>query len=471
MEDFLLNHAEKHPVSFHMPGHKGAAFYKRFGHGAFLKDFLDYDVTEIEGADNLFQREGIIADLAGKYGRLYGVKASIPLINGTSCGLIAAILATVPRGGKLILARNCHKSVFNALTLGGIQPVYARPELCREWAISGEIRPEEIERLLNEHPDAAAVILPSPNYYGICSNIQQIAQVVHRFGKVLIVDQAHGAHLEFFHQFNKGKKRGSAEMDDLDFPLNAERSGADIVVNSIHKTLGSMTQSAVLNLCTDRATEEQLEEWLQMLESTSPSYILMTSLDINARILDDHGPLLFQEWQENLDWFYREARKIHGLRLMELPGLDRTKLNLDLSQRGYTGRMLEVALIEEYGIYPELNTGNILMAMTGIGNVREDYRRLLEALRELTGMEKGPLAGRGSTDSLDGEGQGRFDRLMAQEGKTCLRSVIPYPPGIPLICPGEAVSRHQLDELAGCLKNGEKVLGLTKEGLIKVQEG
>ena len=471
MENFLLKHAGKKPVSFHMPGHKGSSLYKRFGHESFLKDFLDYDVTEIEGADNLFQREGIIADLAEKYRRLYGVQASIPLINGTSCGLIAAILAAVPRGGKLILARNCHKSVFNALTLGGIQPVYARPVLSSSWGISGEVAPEEIERLLRDHPDASAVILPSPNYYGICSDIPRIADVVRRFGKVLIVDQAHGAHLEFFHQFVESEGVAAERAGNSSFPLNAERSGADIVVNSIHKTLGSMTQSALLNLCSERVDQELLEEWLQMLESTSPSYILMTSLDINARILEDHGSLLFQEWQGNLDWFYSHAREIPGLRIMEAPGLDRTKLNLDMSDRGYNGRALEEALIEGYHIYPELNTGNILMAMTGIGNTREDYSRLLEALRELAEREKEPSSPKASSDSRNPGLEGRFAGLMAQEGKTCLRSVIPYPPGIPLICPGETITEEQLRELITCLVNGEKVLGLTNQGLIKVVEG
>ena len=151
--------------------------------------------------------------------------------------------------------------------------------------------------------------------------------------------------------------------------------------------------------------------------------------------------------------------------------MDRTKLNLDLSDRGYTGRALEEALIERYGIYPELNTGNILMAMTGIGNTREDYGRLLAALRELAEREKEPSFPKDSSDSGNPDLEDRFAALMAQEGKTCLRSVIPYPPGIPLICPGEVVSRTQLEELTGCLWNGEKVLGLTNQGLIKVVEG
>ena len=475
MENFLLKHAGKKPVSFHMPGHKGSDLYKRFGHEKFLQDFLDYDITEIEGADNLFQREGILAELAEKYRRLYGVQASIPLINGTSCGLIAAILASVPRGGKLILARNCHKSVFNALTLGEIRPVYARPVLSPEWGISGEVGPEEIERLLTEHPDASAVILPSPNYYGICSDIRRIGEVVHRLGKVLIVDQAHGAHLELFHRFADSgtdpKERDAADRKHPGFPLNAERAGADIVVNSTHKTLGSMTQTAVLNICSSRIDREQLEECLQMMESTSPSYILMASLDINARILEDFGPLLFQEWQENLDWFYSQAREIPGLRIMDVPDLDRTKLNLDLSDRGYTGRMLEVALMEAYGIYPELNTGNILMAMTGIGNSREDYQKMLEALRELSEKATGISSEKDSSYAKGRREAKEFTGLMDQEGQVCLRSVIPYPPGIPLICPEEIITGEKIRELTACLMNGEKVLGLTKEGRIKVKEG
>src|SRR5665647_1872789 len=238
IEEFVLEHAAEKPVSFHMPGHKGSGFYKRFGYVDFMNNFFDYDITEIEGADNLFQREGIIKAVSEKYARLYGVKQSFLLINGTSCGLISAILATVPKGKKIVMARNSHKSVFNALNLAGIEPIYAYPELIEDWKISGAITSFEIEEILRRNPDAEAVILPSPNYYGICSDIEEISEIVHKFGKILIVDQAHGAHLNFFNHY---KIEG--------FPLAAERAGADIVVNSTHKTLASLTQSAVLNVC------------------------------------------------------------------------------------------------------------------------------------------------------------------------------------------------------------------------------
>ena len=237
-----------------------------------MRNIADYDITEIPGADNLFQTEGIIEETADKYADLYDVEKSYLLINGTSSGLIASILATVPKGGKLIMARNCHKSVFNALTLGDIAPVYAYPDVIFQYGISGALSPEEIEMLLHNHPDASAVILPSPNYYGICSDIKAIAEVVHKYGKVLIVDQAHGAHLKFFSSF--GLRRpvislpGGGKVASVDvrrgaeaqaeyyrnhgtgqslgekgwkwgMPLPAEECGADIVVNSIHKTLSS----------------------------------------------------------------------------------------------------------------------------------------------------------------------------------------------------------------------------------------
>lgn len=443
MEKFLREHASKKPVSFHMPGHKGSGFYKRFGHEDFLDHFFDYDITEIEGADNLFQREGIIKAVSEKYARLYGAKQSFLLINGTSCGLISAILATVPKGKKIIMARNSHKSVFNALNLAGIEPIYAYPELIEDWKISGPITPLEIEEKLIQNTDAEAVILPSPNYYGICSDIEAISEIVHKFGKILIVDQAHGAHLNFFNNY---------QMEG--FPLAAERAGADIVVNSTHKTLASLTQSAVLNVCSERIDIDLLEDKLQMMESTSPSYILMCSLDINGSILEEHGEKLIKEWNEHLKYFYEQSREIDGLRVMENPkGLDKTKINIDMSEKGYSGRKLEKALAEQYGIYAELNTGNLLMCMTGIGNVREDYQALLKALKDLSNQ---PIE---VSDNIEKPDIPKL-KLLEAEGKVCLKAVIPYPPGIPLVCPGEIITKTHIEELYGILINGEKVLGL-----------
>lgn len=461
---FLLDHAGERPVSFHMPGHKGSDVYKRYGYDAFINNFIDCDITEIPGADNLFQTEGIIRETAEKYRRLYDVKKSYLLINGTSGGLIAAILASVPAGKKLVMARNCHKSVFNALTLGGIEPVYAYPSMVEEYGISGPVEPEEVARCLDENPEAEAVILPSPNYYGICSDIKAIADEVHARGKVLIVDQAHGAHLKFM----PGE------------PLAAEECGADIVVNSTHKTLCSFTQSAVLNYNSDRVEQYVLEDKLQAIQSTSPSYLLMASLDINADILENHGDELFTAWQTNIERFYAKAAAVSGLKLMEVPGaMDKTKINIDMSRYGIDGSELEEVLMEK-GIYSELVTGDILMCMTGIGNTESDFERLLEALEDIAKRSEVKAEG-GGQFSEDGAAlwmkkralhklpeKKQQLRLDESEGLICASSIIPYPPGIPFVCPGEVIGREEIEYIKLLRGRGEKVIGVDENMCVVV---
>ncbi|MCQ2545278.1 MAG: hypothetical protein MJ144_02470 [Clostridia bacterium] len=479
--DFLIEHASKDPVSFHMPGHKGKALYQKCGYGEFLERFIDCDITEIIGADNLFQTEGIIAETMGKYRELYDAKASYLLVNGTSGGIIASILACAGKssdgsdGGKLIMARNCHKSVFNAMTLGGIQPVYAYPSVVEEYGIAGPVEAEEISRLLDENPEAGAVILPSPNYYGICSDVEAISEEVHRRGKVLIIDQAHGAHLKFF----EGRK-GSTAM-----PKSAESCGADIVINSTHKTLASLTQSAVLNVMSDRVDLRVLEDKLQAIESTSPSYILMASLDINADIIKKHGCELMEKWQENLEYFYRKADRIEGLKIMKNSGLDFTKINLDMSACGLDGGQLEQELLK-YEIYGELVTGNILMCMSGIGNTQKDFDRLLGALAEIaekkslisdevnqpeaqtTAQETGSFLWTKKRTMHNMPEHKKLVKIEDAEGCFCAASIIPYPPGIPLICPGEEIGREEIEYVKELRARGEKVMGIDGEDRIVV---
>lgn len=460
IRSFLRKHEEKQTVSFHMPGHKGKALYENLGYGDFLQGFLNWDVTEIPGADNLFQAEGIIRDTAQRYARLYHVDKSYLLINGTSGGLIAAIMAAVPGGKKLLMARNCHKAVFNGLLIAGGEPVYVYPE---SGEVAGPIKPEEVDRLLRENPDVEAVLLPSPNYYGICSDIEAIAEVTHRAGKILIVDQAHGAHLQFFHDFGEGEE----------MPPSAESCGADIVVNSIHKTLTSMTQSAVLNLQGDRVDRYLLEDKLQMIQSTSPSYILMTSLDINGDIIEKHGREIFRRWRRNLDNFYEGAKAIKGLRLPKWPLHDFTKINMDM---GISGALLENLLIEK-GIYTELHTGNILMAMTGIGNTEEDYDQLLDVLKniddELSIGNRRWGAEEKELHSMEREvfpipAEKEYVPLEESPGRVCAGSVIPYPPGIPYICPGEKFFREDILHIQKLRSTGEKVIGVNELGQVLV---
>lgn len=465
MIDFLLKHAAQNPVSYHMPGHKGAGLYRRLGYEAWLDNFMDCDITEIPGADNLFQAEDIIKDIQDRYAGLYDAYRSYLLVNGTSGGLIASILACIPPGGKLIMARNCHKSVFNALTLGNIRPVYMHTQIDENYGITGEVKVEEVKTLLDENPDAYAVILPSPNYYGICSDIKNIAETVHKAGKILIVDQAHGAHLHFFHKFGAGKG----------MPLSAEQSDADIVVGSTHKTLASFTQSAVLNLCSDRVDRYALEDKLQAIQTTSPSYILMASLDINAEILENHGAALIREWKDNINMFYGRAAKIPGLHIINAGNMDNTKINLDMGAYGITGGQLEQLLIVK-GIYPELNTGNILMCMTGIGNTTDDFNKLINALEEITVEHKLVTNNKKCSGILiptTGKmhpvpDKKEYISLEDATGRICAGSIIPYPPGIPFVCPGEEISGETCRYIKHLREAGEKVIGVNDKGQVLV---
>jgi len=465
VHDFLADYVKKDTVSFHMPGHKGSQLYRRLGYHKFLDRFMDFDITEIAGADNLFQTEGVIKGVQDRYARLYDCKKSYLLINGSSGGNIAAILSSVNRGKQLIMARNCHKSVFNALTLGGIRPVYAYPEMIAEFGISGAVSPEEIERLIMENPEAEAVMITSPNYYGICSDTQAIAEIAHRYGKPLIVDEAHGAHLHFSEAL----------------PPSAIQSGADLVINSTHKTLASLTQSAVLHYNTDLVDQYILEDKLQSIQSTSPSYILMTSLDIAADILENQRHELMSEWTENLKEFYGRIDGIPGIRSMgKIKGLDWTKINLSMGELGVTGAQLDQILLKDYNIYIELFTGDWIMAMSGIGNTKSDYDRLADALEEISRKagKSGAGAGAksGSSALIPPKQAVMFEiptakkrvRLTESEGLICGSSIIPYPPGIPLLCPGERIEADAIAYVQAMRDMGEKVIGVNEFGEIIV---
>ena len=455
IKDFLLQHEKEDPVSFHMPGHKGSRIFRENGYEDFLNKLVDLDITEISGADNLFQAEGIIKETMERYASSYDAQKSYLLTNGSSAGIIASMLASVKEGGSIVVARNCHKSVFNGLELGRINPVYAYPKVVEEYGIAGEVTPEEIARCLDNNPEAEAVILPSPNYYGIASDIEKITEEVHQRGKILIVDQAHGAHLKMFSKLGVGN-----------LPKSAEEQGADLVINSIHKTLCSFTQSALLNVMTDSVKLELIEDELQKLESSSPSYMLMAGLDVNIDMLERHGEELLGKWNSNLEYFYEEARKIDGLNILKPDNFDYTKINIDM---GISGARLEKMLMER-GVYPELVSGNILMCMSGIGNVKEDYARLLEALKDIS--EKVNKVNKSCEKKLAYFKKLKMDKVPKESewirideaaGRVCAKSVTPYPPGIPIVCPGEILDNELLEYAKELRVRGEKLIGIDDE--------
>ena len=515
--NFLESYRNRESVSFHMPGHKNGKIFKRLGYAQEEILNLQFDITEIEGADNLFEPEGIIRETMDKFKKIYESRESFLLINGSSAGLIASLLATVPLGGKVIVARNSHKSVFNAIELGEMKPVYVYPEKYRDYDIPGEITANSIRKALEENPDASAVILASPNYYGITSKISEISKIVHEYGATLMVDQAHGAHLKFFKP-----------------ELAAENSGADIVVVSTHKTLSSFTQSAVLNVYGNNVNISSIASKLEIIQSTSPSYLLMNSLDLCADIIDQNGKELFAEWRSAIDDFKRTAIWIKGfLFMMDDSHLDDTKINLDATFLGLNGKELAEEL-EKRNIYPELYDGPICMCMTGIGNDRDDYLKLLTAMQEISNERIDAAMEREKQAEIEKDREGEEishlaqiamfaleegDKLTLDEierklsvlfgedenhqnenqvpwgsvlhaqninwqelsksavetvslgdagGRRAASSLSPYPPGVPLVAKGEYIAKNVVDTLLQMKSDGRKIVGLRENDTVLV---
>ncbi len=486
--EFLRKHAEKNSISFHMPGHKAGNIFKRYGYCDQLNNLAMIDITEIDGADNLFQPESIISKTMEKYRELYESNSSHLLVNGSSSGIIAAILAICDEGDSILVARNSHKSIFAALALGKINPVYIHPTLMEEWGVAGQISPSEVAKMLDENEKIKAVILPSPNYYGILSPISEIADEVHKRDKVLIVDQAHGAHLKFFDSYCMRTQSSSSNLlyhanNANSYVLRAaENQGADIIINSIHKTLASFTQSAVVNIMSDRVDKYKFMEKMQLMQSTSPSYLLMASLDINADILTEYKETIIADWHSNLEYFYGEIVKIDGIRCMIHTALDDTKINIDASGSGINGRELSQLLIDR-NIYPEMVTQNIVTFMTGIGNERGDYEALISVLSEIVQHIEINFS---NNEIMREESLSRLQkinkilelkhiptnkqRIKLEEavGKVSASIVTPYPPGIPAICPGEVYSKECVEYLLELRKRGYNILGIDEQLRVSV---
>ena len=477
--EFVKAHRDMERASFHMPGHKGKDFFKENGYEDFVDLMIDGDLTEIEGADNLFKAESILRETMNRYKAMYTAKHAFMLVGGSSAGILASVLSVISKGDTLIMASNCHKSVYNALMLSGGKAAFVAPEALKVYGLAGEVSASCIEEALIKNPDAKAVLITSPNYYGVCSDIKKISEIVHKHGKILIVDEAHGAHLAFMDKITPSSDKGR-NGDGKVQKLAAEVSGADIVILSTHKTLASFTQTAILLVCSDRVDVDTLANNLQILQSSSPSYILMASLDMNARIIEESGDALFKEWQADLDYAYEELRKIQGLELLETELLDRTKLVFGLRELGISGYELD-ALLRERGVFCELSDSRFVMAMSGIGSKRKDYELLISVLSEIA--EGACESGRKRVsreedeaflmDELYRHGEifdvpSETERLALREceGKISAQALIPYPPGIPIVVPGERIDAEKIKVLEKLNKEGVSVIGLDENGKI-----
>lgn len=455
---------------FHMPGHKRQT---SFGGGL----PFEIDITEIDGFDDLHHAEGILKDAEELTAKAYGADESHFLVNGSTVGILSAILGSTTRGDKILVARHCHKSVYHAVCLNALRPVYLYPEFDEALHLNTTISVSAVKTALMEHSDIRAVVVVSPTYDGVISDLAGIAEAVHAYGIPLIVDEAHGAHLGFHPYFEE----------------NALAKGADIVIHSVHKTLPSLTQTALLHIKGDRVDRRNVKRYLGMLQTSSPSYVLMASIDQCVHLLAEQGEILFEPYVEILKMFREKMKSLQCLRMLETEHYDWSKVVISTKGTGITGRDLSGILRERFHLEMEMAAATYVIAMTSVADTEEGFRRLEEALFCIDGeLAKESKTGERSFEEDREDMLGELPRnpqimtsaeaaeLLPEEteavswedsvGRISVEYAYLYPPGSPLIVPGEQVTQETIDMLLAYREAGFSVEGVEKSGSLRVQK-
>ena len=353
-------------VSFHVPGHKLGKIYDRLGYSNILESLYKMDTTEILGTDNLHSPEGIIKESQERAARVFNSKNTYYLVNGSTCGIQAAIMSVCNPKDKIIVNRDCHQSVINTLILGDIEPAYIYPQIDNKTNILMGIKIEDAIDTIDKNLDAKAILLTYPTYYGKVYDLKTICNYAHSKGMIVIVDEAHGAHLGL--------------SDKL--PMTALEQGADIVVQSTHKTLPSFTQSSMVHIQGERVNQERLTSILRMIESSSPSYMLMSSLELAVDIYETKGKDLMDELLDNIDIFKKNMEKYKNINIYN--DNDRTKIFISSKELGMTGYELDEMLRMNYNVQVELSNYYGILLICTIGNDRGDFKSLEYALADIS---------------------------------------------------------------------------------------
>jgi len=460
----IRKYTDSLPIPFHMPGHK-------LGQGLpdkFIYDIARLDLTEIHGTDNLHHPSGPIMEAQRLAASAFGADRTYFLVNGSTCGIHAAISTVCKPGDSLIVGRNCHKAVIGGMMLAGVKPIYMLPEYNEDFSIISDVLPGSVKKALESNPDAASVLITSPNYYGICSDLKIIAEVVHAHGKPLLVDEAHGAHLKF----------------NLDLPVCATDAGADISIQSAHKTLPAFTQGAYLHVRNGLVDTERLEYFLDILQTSSPSYVIMSFLDIAREIMQDYGEDLLGNLLDNVRAL-KEKSSFKGLRILSRKDmlrhengssaccLDETRLVFNFRDLGITGYEAEEILRKRYRIQVEMSDLYNVVCITVPSDVDGNLESLFRCLGEIDGEYSGKAAcyesGPAWNNIIPEQKISLRDTVDAPSEKVSLSRAsgriskvvaAPYPPGIPALCPGEVILPETVKYLLAVLHSGGKVDGV-----------
>ncbi|MEB3219285.1 MAG: aminotransferase class I/II-fold pyridoxal phosphate-dependent enzyme [Nostocales cyanobacterium 94392] len=477
--DAITTNAKRLHTPFYTPGHKqgqgiSPKLAETFGNAVFRAD-----LTELTELDNLFTPNGVIQQAQQLAAQAFGASQTWFLVNGSTCGIEAAILATCNDGDKIILPRNVHLSAISGLILSGAIPIFINPEYDSTLDIAHSITPRSLKAALAKHPDTKAVIMVYPTYFGVCGDIQEIAKITHQYNIPLLVDEAHGAHFAFHPEL----------------PISALAAGADLTVQSIHKTLGAMTQASMLHVQGNRININRLNKALQILQSSSPSYLLLASLDAARQQIALHGTELLTHTLQLADQARNKISQIPGLSVFDFPqlvgascsqeisqpskmlsvqnfNLDKTRLTVTVSNLGITGFEAEEILDEQLNVTPEFASLQHLTFIISLGNTATDIEQLVKAFtilankyskqsKPLVAIDKGlknVISNLNTRTSLSPR-QAFFaptETVPIEEtiNRTCAEIVCPYPPGIPILMPGEIITPAALEYLQSIQKMG-----------------
>ena len=487
----LKTYGESDFYPFHMPGHK------RNPDSGFLSEMYKIDITEIDGFDNLHQAEGIIKNAQEKAASLYHSKETFYLINGSTVGILTSIAALSDRGKKLIMARNCHKAVYHGAFLNQLETEYIYPKMIEEFGISDGITAQQVEDKIQEiilregisdeqaGKLIAGIVVTSPTYDGILSDVNSIVKIAHNYGIPVIVDQAHGAHFGFHSAF----------------PENAVSDGADLVIHSTHKTLPAPTQTALLHYNSLLVSLETVKKYLRIYQSSSPSYVLMAGIDSCMDFVKREGQERLEQLlisRKELSERSKELKKIkiypsmlergingHDISKIFFQGTEEPgRLLISVRGSGFTGQQLYDVLRETYHLQMEMCASDYVIAILSMMDRKEGFDRLWKALSEtdklLTNTEKNtkeektqfPEYCHFQPDAV----LKISDAYMAEEESVPLREakgrivsefVNLYPPGIPLLVPGEKIDDKMIPMIEAYLHNGYAVQGIERDGAKK----
>ena len=360
-------------IPFHMPGHSQGKGAPKILKRLFGDKFFDFDLTEVSGLDYLHYAQGVIRESEELASKLYGTKATIFLVNGTTAGVHAMILDSIKENDKIIIGRNSHRSVIGGILLAKAKPVFVQPEFNDEFGIITNLTPETIEKVIKKNPDAKAILITTPNYYGLQGRVKEMIDISHRYGLKVLIDEAHGAHFPFNDKF----------------PKSAIYLGADLVTQSAHKTLPTLTQTSFLHVVSDNNNVDRIEQILSIIESSSPSYIFMTALDVARREMALHGREMWDKAIEVAEYAREKIKKLDGFKVItediingnDIYAFDPIKLTINVEDLGYSGFEFE-RYLNRNGIEIELaDLKNVLLFIT-IGTSKSDVDALVSILKK-----------------------------------------------------------------------------------------